>query len=818
MENFEKFENYSTQEEKVNYRKVFNILQKNWFLILSLGILGFIGGYLYNLYSRPTYRVIAAIYAPQKSAGMGTGLEDLFKMKLSSDKTEVYNQIEIIKSFNINLMTAQNLNWRTSWYKKDNLTLQNLFNKKVAFNWENYYKDEPFQVHEKEGAFNLPGIRLYVKPLTAQQYELTVQGEVQHHGSKKSINFVATANYGQPFENDYFHFTLASNNPIKEDTGCHYYFVFNDPAQIAHNYLGNLVVKLNDKQSEIIRLQLLGSEPERDNDYLNKLIWVYMQNKMSFQTETQKKSLQFIDNQLVGISDSLNSASSNFSQFKSQNQIINIGEQGTQVMSTLRDIETDKNKNQMQLDYFRNMFDYLGKSDDVKQLIAPSVVGIQDVSLNTMVVGLSELYSRRQILAFSAKENNPTLVMVDKEIAQTNARLKENLRNLIKNAETLNNSFASQKDKINIQLNRLPKKEQDLIHFQRRFDMTNEIYSFLLQKRAEIAIALAGANPEVQVIDAARMDTIEPVGLSFASKLMIGLLFGLTLPSVCLVAFYSFSNTIQSQEDIEKNTQIPVLGNVIHSLSKSNTVVNDNPRSKIAELYRTIRTNLQFMSTDDNKKIIAIHSTNPGEGKSFTSINLATILAKNYKKVILIDVDMRKSRMHTIFNVPNNHGLSTNLSRQDLLDDVIFETSIENLSLIPAGPLPPNPSELLGMPEMEILLSSLRTRYDYIILDNAPISLVTDGLLAGRHADLNIFILRYGVSKTDQIKYINQIAEKKVINNLALIINDINGPGFGYGQNYAYKNYSYGNGYYDETEKSSPVKRIFGRKVRPVNS
>ena len=382
----------------------------------------------------------------------------------------------------------------------------------------------------------------------------------------------------------------------------------------------------------------------------------------------------------------------------------------------------------------------------------------------------------------------------------------------------MNNSFASQKDKINIQLNRLPKKEQDLIHFQRRFDMTNEIYSFLLQKRAEIAIALAGANPEVQVIDAARMDTIEPVGLSFASKLMIGLLFGLTLPSVCLVAFYSFSNTIQSQEDIEKNTQIPVLGNVIHSLSKSNTVVNDNPRSKIAELYRTIRTNLQFMSTDDNKKIIAIHSTNPGEGKSFTSINLATILAKNYKKVILIDVDMRKSRMHTIFNVPNNHGLSTNLSRQDLLDDVIFETSIENLSLIPAGPLPPNPSELLGMPEMEILLSCLRTRYDYIILDNAPISLVTDGLLAGRHADLNIFILRYGVSKTDQIKYINQIAEKKVINNLALIINDINGPGFGYGQNYAYKNYSYGNGYYDETEKSSPVKRIFGRKVRPVNS
>ncbi|MDO8928680.1 MAG: polysaccharide biosynthesis tyrosine autokinase, partial [Bacteroidota bacterium] len=502
-------------------------------------------------------------------------------------------------------------------------------------------------------------------------------------------------------------------------------------------------------------------------------------------------------------------------QFRSDNQIINIGEQGTQVMSTLRDIESEKNKNQMQLDYFRNLLEYLGKSDDIKQLIAPSVVGIQDASLNTMVVSLSELYSRRQILSFSAKENNPTLLMIDKEIAQTNARLKENLRNLIKNAEVINKSLTDQKTKIAAQLDRLPKKEQDLINFQRRYELTNEIYTFLLQKRAEIDIALAGTTPEVQIIDAARLETIQLIGLSSMSKIMIGLLIGLALPGIFLTILNFFSNTIESQEDIEQSTQLPILGNVIHSRTKSDTPVNDNPRSGIAESYRSIRTNLQFVLTGNNKKIVAIHSTNPGEGKSFTSVNLATILAMNDKKVVLIGADMRKARLHKIFNLPNEHGLSTYLSKQDKIEEVIFETIIDNLIVLPAGPVPPNPSELIDKPEMQTLLKELSARFDYVILDNAPVSLVTDGLLAGRHADLNIFILRYAVSKRDQIKYINQIAENKILNNIILVINDIQGSGFGYGKNYYY-NYKYsehGNGYYEETKKpDNAFTKFFSKK------
>ena len=800
-------ENFFPQEEKVNFRKLFVVILKNWHLFVLFAVLGLGGGYLYTKLTQSSYQSNAAIYAPDKNqGGVGAGLEDLFKMQLSNDKTEVYNQIEILKSFNINIQVVENLKWRTSWFKKSGLI------------WNTCYKEEPFIVEEK--GTNLPGLRIEVEPISNTQYRISADGDVMEDDVKKHVHFSSACDYGKVCENEFFHFTLFPKDKKNAEPEGSYYFVFNDASQLSRDYLKNLVVKLNDKNSEIIRMQLTSNEPQRDIDYLNQLIEVYMQNKMNFKTETQKKSLQFIDKQLVGISDSLNSASNNFTRFKSDNQIIDVGEQGKQVMATLKDVETESVKNQMQLDYFNNLFEYLGKSDGNKQLISPSVVGIMDLSLNTMITGLIELYNKRQVLSFSAKEDNPALVMINKQINQTTIQLKENLRNLIKDAQAAQKSFAEQERQINSRLSLLPEKEQDMIHYQRRYELNNTIYTFLLQKRAEMDIALAGATPQVQIIDAARMETTDPVGLSKILKILIGLFLGLSIPAVWLLIKNMVSDTIELQEDIEQHTQLPILGTVVHSYSQSDTAVHDHPRSGIAESYRGIRTNLQFMLTGGERKIVAIHSTNPGEGKSFTSVNLATILAMNNKKVILVGTDLRKPKIHKIFNLSNERGLSTYLSSQDRLEEVIQGTYIQNLSLITAGPIPPNPSELLDKPEMEQLIRLLKEQFDYVVLDNAPVALVTDGQICSRHADLNVFILRHGVSKKDQISYINQLSETKMINNLALIVNDIKGHAFGYGSKYYYYNYNYR--YYDYgsyyEEKAAPVHKIrrWIKKIRKM--
>ena len=219
----------------------------------------------------------------------------------------------------------------------------------------------------------------------------------------------------------------------------------------------------------------------------------------------------------------------------------------------------------------------------------------------------------------------------------------------------------------------------------------------------------------------------------------------------------------------------------------------------MAEAFRTFRTNLQYMLTENQGNVISVQSTHPGEGKTFVSVNLASILAMNDKKVLIIGVDLRKPKLHHVFDLSNEKGLSTFLIGYHTLEEVILPTSIKNLSMIPAGPIPPNPAELIVKPEMKALLDKLRTTYDYIIMDNAPVSYVTDGIISGQLSDLNIFILRYGFSRRQQLDMINHFGEKQMINHLALLVNDIKLDSFGY----SYSKYSRYEGYYNYSYKKS---------------
>jgi len=334
--------------------------------------------------------------------------------------------------------------------------------------------------------------------------------------------------------------------------------------------------------------------------------------------------------------------------------------------------------------------------------------------------------------------------------------------------------------RIGSELNQLPEKEQQMITIKREFEVTNEIYTFLLKKRAETNIALASSVSDVQVIDIARSGDSEPLGLPGRMILILGFILGIALPLGIILFMNSFDDRIRSQEDIENKTTIPILGNIIHDPTNSPITVSNNPKSIIAESFRTLRTNLQFMLSVPGHKIISIHSTNPGEGKSFTAVNLATILAMNNKNVLLIGADLRKPKLQQVFNFSNEHGLSTYLIGYDTIEQVILSTAIKNLSLMPSGPIPPNPAEILGKAEMKALLDTVRANYDYVILDNAPVSLVTDGIIVSQLSDLNIFVLRYGVSHKHQLEMINQYAEKKTISHIAIVVNDIKSNAFGY--------------------------------------
>jgi len=774
-----------SQEEGIDIKKLSYLLFKQWHWFLLFSILGIGCAYLYTQLINPKYQVNTSILVTKNSSQID--IKDLFKATPDQSDKNIYNQIEIIKSYYPINKALLNLNWHTSWYKKEWMV------------WRDIYKAEPFDVVPGQNFSNPKGIAIYITPTSNEMFKVSVNGELTKNKVKTKIKFESKGEFGRPFTNGYFNFTLTKKAVIDEPVDGAYKFVFNDLNDATLFLQNKLNVTLKAKKGEIIQCTIEGEEPVKYSEFLNELINVFIESKMLLQNEVNQRSLDFINGQLTGISDSMNTAGTEYTEFRSRNEIIDLGSERTIVMNNLKEIGTERAKSQMQLDYFHNLSSYLGKSGDIKQLVAPSVVGIEDASLNAMVLKLGELYNRRQFLSFSVSDSNPKLINIDKEITQTRNLLSENLRNLIDNATNTINSLKNREATISAQMNKLPKKEQQLINIQRQVDMTSEIYTFLLQKRAEMKIALASSIPDVQIIDLARAETAIPIGLPNKIILIIGLIIGFALPFGLILLVNSLDVHIRTQEDIEDNTTIPILGNIIHDQSNSAITVYENPKSIIAESYRAFRTNLQFMLSEPNGRIISIQSTNPNEGKSFISINLATILAMNNKKVLLIGADMRKPKLHKVFEMNNEHGLSTCLIGHDTIDEVIFATSVVNLFLLPSGPIPPNPSEILGKPEMKMLLDKVRAGFDYVILDNAPTALVTDGIIVSQLSDLNIFILRYGFSRKQQLGMINHYAEKQMISHLAIVVNDIKSNAFGY----AFSKYSRYESYHKNSYKKT---------------
>ena len=804
MKNSDNLDFVPKDEEKFDIKIIAFLLRRKWQWVVLFCALGLFGAYGYIELTNPLYSIKATILVPEKSNGLN--MNDLFKGVIEPPKNNIYNQIEIIKSYYTINQTLSNLNWRTSWYKKK------------LFIWKGIYKQEPFDVKEEPNFINPRDIAIHITPTVGNYFTVSINGKSVQNNAILDININGSGEYGRPFVKQQFNFTLLKKVNYLDTPSGNYYFVFNDLNDATLAYQEKLKAILKDRKSDVVECSILGEEPNKESEFLNELIKVYTESKMDFQNAAQRRSLDFINTQLTGISDSLNTASTKFTEFRSKNNIIDLGAEGKLVMDNLKELESEGAKNQMQLDYFQNLLKYLNNTSDLKQLVSPSVVGIQDVALNALVLKLGELYNRRQVLSFSAKENNPTLILMDKELNQTRNQLNENLRNLIDNATRNNNSQKDRQASISFRLNKLPLKEQQMVNIQRQFNLTNEIYTFLLQKRAETNIALASSLPDVQVIDVARPQTAKIIGLNNKAILLIGFILGIGLPLGYIILINSFDDRIRTQKDLERNTNIPILGNIMHSVSRSDLIVYENPKSNIAESFRVLRTNLQYMLSGPQGKIISIHSTNPGEGKSFSAINLSTILAMNNKKVLIIGADMRKPRLHKAFKIHNDQGLSNYLIGTNSIDQIIIPTHVENLWFLPSGPIPPNPSEIMGKPEMKVLLEVVRSRFDYIIIDNAPTSLVTDAHIISQLMDLNIFILRYGVSHKTQLEIINQYVDQKTMDNVAIIVNDIKTNSFGYSYYKYYQYESYQKTYYAEDEQVAKTHKTHRKKEPKINA
>lgn len=739
------------------FQKILN----RWYWFALSTLLGLVIGILFIKYSPDRYEVACTVlvHEEDKASLASTLFED--QSFTGFGNRNVSNQIGVLRSFSLNLRAMQNLNWDISIYEKQLLG-------KV-----DRYLNEPFKVQKNGGYTQIEMIPIYITPVSNGVFSINVDSKVPIGGVVRNVKLSGEARFGEPFENEFFNFTILRNEGSSLEIGQEYILIFNNLSQLTREYQERLEVSLVDDESNLISVKLEGGQPLRDINYLNELTKVYIDFGLEEKNRVADNTLRFISNQLIGITDSLQSASQDFTNFRSRNRIVDLGQEANIVVSNLEEIQSEEARINMRLEYYNNLKRYLNDASQMKELVAPSVVGITDPALNTLVLRLSDLSSQKEVLSYTVQEKNPNLVSLVNEIQYTQKILQENIDNLLNNTHVELANLNERKQRVNSQLSRLPKTEQDLVNIKRTFDLNNDLYTFLLRKRAEVGIARASNSPDARILDTARFDSAKEVGRSKIQIIIMSLLLGLGFPFIVIIVADYFDSKIGSINEVERLSSMSIAGNIVSNKFKSELPVVQHQNSSVTESFRTLRTNLYYLTNKSDKKVFAVHSARVGEGKSFVSANLACILALNNKRVLLVEADMKKPRLHAIFRLNRDIGLSTFLSGKATFDEIIVPTKIKGLSFVSAGSASLYSSELLSDGLFEKFISSARAQFDYVVLDSVPSDILSDGVIIGQYSDVNLFVLRIGYSKREQLKSINKLADDGVISNLALILNDV---------------------------------------------
>jgi tyrosine-protein kinase Etk/Wzc len=474
-------------------------------------------------------------------------------------------------------------------------------------------------------------------------------------------------------------------------------------------------------------------------------------------------------------------------QFRSSHKVMDLSTQGQTIIAQLSALENEKARLSLEADYYDYLADYLAKEVTGEAPIVPITMGISDPGLTRLVTELADLQS--QLSSKGGGEKNPMQNIIVQKIRSAKDALRETLNGLRRANSLARSENQKQIARVNDQASALPATERQLLGIERKFKLNDQLYTFLLETRSQQQMQKASNMADNEVIDPASEYNSTIISPSPPKAYFVSLFAGFGIPFSILFLNLMFNKKLKD-EDIDKMTDIPIVGKIPHNSEKTNIVVLEYPNSTISESFRSLRTRMQFFTKEAKAPIVLVTSAMPGDGKTFTAINLASAYSLLGKKTVLVGFDLRKPKIYQDFNLDNDKGVSTWLIGKDKLDDIIKETSFENLSVIPAGPIPPNPSELISLEKVDELLMLLKERYEYIIIDSSPIGIVSETYHLASLADSCLLIIRPKRTLKDVLeKTINEIKVSR-IKGISLVINDIQSDSkhFGYGEKYGYSN------------------------------
>lgn len=759
-----------------NVDTVVQTLKRSWILIISLALFFGIGAGVYAYFQTSVYSTSATI----KLDGMKSrSASDPLTQAISGSQSDLYTEIQILQSRFMASKVLDTVDFSTRYFIKSGWKTREL------------YKKAPFIVSDSYLDPAIAGRQFELVPTGEDSFRLSIVKNDSIHPieslrrlilgikqDKGEIKFSAEHKYGEKISTEWF--TLVVDKVFKARIGQHYFFTINNSkTQLAQLVQSGVRVSSVGRYTSMLRVSFSDTVPLRAQEVVNALCEAYIEEGLKRQTSEAEKSLAFLDEQLEVISKELERSESSLESFKKKNVMVDIDSKAQATMATLTDYESKLTQLDLQINMVSSLEQYLDSGKDISNISFDSTQ-LQAPTLGDMIEKLQEAKAQLSSLLVEYTENHPEVVKVNEQINI----LKNNIRNTIKNIKQ--SQLAQKKslekivEKYTKSMQALPQKEQELANLKRSYMVNEQVYSFLLQQRAQTAVLKASTVSNTEIVDSALLPkwAVKPKRkIIVAAGFLLGLLLGFAL--AFLREF--LDNTVKSKEDVQRLTHIPVFGVVP-------VVKGKKFGSVFQEAFRAIRTNLEFMRSDKNYQTIVVTSTVSGEGKTTVASNLGVILAKGGKKVVVIDLDMRRAKLSEYFEMRGDIGISTLLSRKHTLDEVIQHSAEEGVDVIGAGPIPPNPSELILSEYAKEVMQTLRERYDYIILDTPPVGLVTDAAILMHRADVSLLVIRDSYTKKEFVKNLDRFVKDHEIEHSGLILNGVNlEKNYGYGYGYGYK-------------------------------
>lgn len=576
-----------------------------------------------------------------------------------------------------------------------------------------------------------------------------------------------------------------------------YRFVVNSLAHLINKYRNSISI-VNEEKTSIIEISLKDELGIKAKMFLDSLTKTYVDYSIQSQIDLNENTLLYIDRQLEGVTGILDSIESQLDSYKAEKEILDLPREQVEFFNQLLIFEGERRQQLLNLESLKSLENYLLEKKD-ERLIPPSLYITEDEFLRSALGELYNLEVQRSQSVFEFKEGSPASEKSNLAIQTIRANILSyivNLRSAIRDKITdMDREISYYESK----LRRLPESQRAILNIERILNVNEGMYIYLLEKKANTVIAKAAIVPQVSVIEVARN-----VGVVGPNKLQIIYYFlavGFILALIISFIRTVFFDRIQNTRELKQLTSIPIIGGIpkYDGPEDERLVITPNSRTNIAESFRSLRTNLQYFGKGFDNKLLLFTSLHPGEGKTFTSVNTAAIIASGHKRVLLLDFDMHKPKVHLALGLTNEKGLSTFIIGRDHLDDIIQNTGYENFDVITAGPVPPNASELVLSPKVQQLLVELKSKYDIVIVDTPPIMLISDSMVLMRHIDVGLFVLNTDKATRSGVKYIEELLQSNKIENTALILNNIKAKKWRYyyskyGYRYGY-GYGYGSGY-----------------------